>query len=141
VGGELANTQDTLKKRLEELVRKAGSVSTLSEKAKVSRTQLHRYLNGADITLETLGRLAAAGGLEPWEMLHPQTPERTLAERIDELKAAVTAPPPSPARAGVIALLEEFDDSEMPRIEQILRARLSGKEFAKNPIKPNKLVR
>jgi transcriptional regulator with XRE-family HTH domain len=123
-----------------------GSLGKFCEDSGFSRSTVENWRDGASIPkLDALDKLVEKRVLRLAEIFDPNAAAldklSEAAHALDAARAAVTAPPPSPARAGVIALLEEFDDSEMPRIEQILRARLSGKEFAKNPIKPNKLVR
>lgn len=75
----------------------------LAKGAKVARSQIDQWLAGKDITLDTLGRVAAAAGVQPWEILQPDGarptptphshyPLKECAERLFRVHAGLKDP-------------------------------------------------
>ena len=89
----MSNGAESFRKVISDWVKaRHGSIEWLSEKAGVSRTTIQSWRDGSSTpTLTSLDAVAAALGVEPWELIKPRGAGDTLRVDIADVLTALSA--------------------------------------------------
>ncbi len=122
-------------------VRKCITKSALAKASGISRSQIDDYLGGRNPTIESLGKIAKALDVQPWELIKPEnaigtpTPIARGLSPLDALKIVEKAlkegQESAPIPADILSALSNADDELLSDVRTIIG--LAASEALKKP--------